>query len=716
MQQCDGILPDFHHEFLVRTSFFRLEGSRSSTVVAGEFASCVFIVEWYCQLSSHLIYSMFFACCVGEASNPGPVSEQQIKIAIVNPTAVHQKVGKIMQLGANIVALSETSATHAVQNQVNHDLKGCGFHAFWSSNVSAKKTSADNRPSLRGEALGAAIFTHLPSRRPRSGFSDLLWETQRIAMAIIRLGGREVLFVSIYGFANRYREGKRPNDLMLASLIPAITEIGLPFCILGDFNEPPTKLNSFQYFRDLGACEAFSWYQSRFGVTLPATCAGSTRNDTAILHPWLLKYIQNMEVSTEVVFEPHSPLCITFKFDGTVDSQFTWNLPKTWASFAPDGDLISDEYRAVDFETLQRQFFEKPEELVDAAFLSWSQEVESAVDKALSKARLRDPTRHVVPSLHASYKGRCSFRKNFVEKKTTGVKSDRHGGYTPPSEVFTLKSRLKIRQVRRLKSLVRRLKSMEWNPMDNHFDEHAMAAAQREWNAILSAKGYGNKWSNWILAFEVVAYLPTTVPEMDVIDTVTQITEHDCNCACLEESRCRRNKFQATIQFDQEHDFSKLSYRIIKSKKTPQLADVPIHRKVGAQLLRSTVGATALLMNEQLDIPSHSVLRFNDALLQFVEQKGRKVFFRHESGTLDACGALHITFNAVTESEILQEFDRFWRPFWQRDRREEQFQEDTWGDFLAMLETSNLPKLPAITFDMDDIDQMDVFDTEVAIQ
>ena len=55
--------------------------------------------------------------------------------------------------------------------------------------------------------------------KPRSGFSDLLWETQRISMAVIRLGGREILFISVYGFANRYREGKCPNDLLLASLI-----------------------------------------------------------------------------------------------------------------------------------------------------------------------------------------------------------------------------------------------------------------------------------------------------------------------------------------------------------------------------------------------------------------------------------------------------------------------------------------------------------------
>ena len=107
------------------------------------------------------------------------------------------------------------------------------------------------------------LHTFLPARKPRSGFSQLLWETQRVSMSIVRLGGHEILFIAIYGFANRYREGKRPNDLLLASLIPAITEIGLPFCILGDFNGPPTKLPSYQFFRELGTREAFEWYAQK---------------------------------------------------------------------------------------------------------------------------------------------------------------------------------------------------------------------------------------------------------------------------------------------------------------------------------------------------------------------------------------------------------------------------------------------------------------------
>lgn len=106
----------------------------------------------------------------------------------------------------------------------------------------------------------------------------------------------------------------------------------------------------------------------------------------------------------------------------------------------------------------------------------------------------------------------------------------------PPSEVFTLKSRLKIRQVRRLKSLLRRFKGLDYIPPHQQFGHPGYAAALNEWKAILSAKGYGNRWSNWILAFEAVGFLPTNLPDMDTLDVVTQITEHDCNCACLEES------------------------------------------------------------------------------------------------------------------------------------------------------------------------------------
>ena len=44
-----------------------------------------------------------------------------------------------------------------------------------------------------------------------------------------------MLMISVYGFANRHKEGIRPNDLLIASLIPEIVSTGLPYIVAGDF-------------------------------------------------------------------------------------------------------------------------------------------------------------------------------------------------------------------------------------------------------------------------------------------------------------------------------------------------------------------------------------------------------------------------------------------------------------------------------------------------
>ena len=212
-----------------------------------------------------------------------------------------------------------------------------------------------------------------------------------------------------------------------------------------------------------------NWEQGRLlngmhkktGIMLPATCAGSTRNATAIFHPWLLQFIQHMEVSQDVAFEPHSPLCFTLHVQGDSGEQYNWNLPKSWAHLAPDRVFIADAYMPVDFDKITSDSASDNSTLVERACAEWSAAVERVVDKALGRAHSIDPDRCVVTSLRSSYKGRCKFGKVFRESPRYRVKSDRHGGYMPPSEVFTIRPRLKVRQVRRLKSLLRRLKSLE---------------------------------------------------------------------------------------------------------------------------------------------------------------------------------------------------------------------------------------------------------------
>ena len=155
---------------------------------------------------------MFFDIPVGQASNPGP-NPDGIRLAVCNPTAVHKKVELLLKFKSEIVAASETSATNVIQKQVTYEMGLKGYKSSWSPPVAPKKSTVDNRPSFRGEAVGSVVFSFLPCCQMRCDIPDALRESQRFSASIVRFAMTEVLIVSIYGFANRYREGNRPNDL-----------------------------------------------------------------------------------------------------------------------------------------------------------------------------------------------------------------------------------------------------------------------------------------------------------------------------------------------------------------------------------------------------------------------------------------------------------------------------------------------------------------------
>ena len=229
----------------------------------------------------------------------------------------------------------------------------------------------------------------------------------------------EVLIVSPYGFANRYREGKRPNDLLLASVIPVITEVGLPFIMYGDFNEPVHKLASFQFFKDLGAVEAVQWYQSKFGVLLPATCGGSTRNDSAIFHPDIAEWIEDMQVLPEHQIDMHAPLFTQLSLEKMNIVKHMWKLPKTWAPFAPSKEAIAEVYEHVDFQNLFNKEVDFYAQELEQALQVWSKHVETAVNKAIALEHKCDPITQPISSLHSSYRGRCNFQKTYKLNRST---------------------------------------------------------------------------------------------------------------------------------------------------------------------------------------------------------------------------------------------------------------------------------------------------------
>lgn len=691
-----------HVHFRMLTSFIGLDGIFvHSPGARKDIYPCV-ILCFFPRLTSFNCFAMFFATPVGQASNPGP--DDCIRLAVCNPTAINKKVGNLLKFQADIVSVSETSATSVVQKEVAREMLGQGFSSFWSPPVAPKKHTVDNRPSYRGEAVGAALFSKLPTRRTRCDIPLALQESQRFCSAVVRFGTCEVLVISIYGFANRYKEGKRPNDLLLASVIPVVNEVGLPYIICGDFNEPLSKLPSFQFFRDDGAIEAFDWYFRKFGHQLPPTCGGSTRNDTAIFHPWVADWLYSMETAHGHVMDMHTPLFIHFSCSKFRIARNTWNFPRSWAPFAPPTDVIHHVYEPIRFNDL----FDKPDDLqcedLQQALQLWSKNVETAVDKAMAYMHGKDASLYPKNGLHSSYKGRCNFAKITASTSKPRVKSDRHGGYVPPSEVFSLQSRLKIRQVRRLKSLLRRYKSLPLDGDGCPSSNADLRDALLEWKRILSAKGYGNSWKNWTLSFEMIPFLTMWLPSFECLELLVQITEHDCDHTCRMEASQRAMSFKHRIMVDAQHDYSRLSYKIIRSKETKALAEVPVEKKFSATLLRSKIGETALKIDADYVIPAFAKLKLDDAVLVFCKQEGKKIWFRHESGYLPSHGTLTVNFVAVTPDELANEFRDFWTPMWCREDKAEQFSGETWSDFHNMLDGVQFPRIDPIVIPFHDVD------------
>ena len=115
-----------------------------------------------------------------------------------------------------------------------------------------------------------------------------------------------------------------------------------------------------------------------------------------------------------------------------------------------------------------------------------------------------------------------------------------------------------------------------------------------EWNRILRAKGYGNCWHNWISGFEAIPPITCELPTVETVEIAAEVTKLDCDHSCREETRRRHALFHTKIHIDQTDDFSRMSYKIIKSKEVHALKEVPVTKEFQYTLLRSRGKVAAL--------------------------------------------------------------------------------------------------------------------------
>ena len=454
---------------------------------------------------------------VGEASNPGPCTKDAFRCAIINPTAINNKLPEILSLNADLVFVSETSAVACVQKTVAAGLRQHGFRSFFSSPVPPLMHDAVEAQSVRGVASGVAILARTPARPALSAFSEEACATSRILETFCRIGALEVRSICVYGLPSCHADAAHVNNFLLQTACERVQSSAVPAIVAGDWNCAVQHLPAFADFQRLGFMEAFAAAQCRLGLHLPPTCKAATRNDTALLAPALVEMLMDAQVLTDAhLFDSHSPLLLDFAMPVQLPCYRRWALPRTWSELDFSQDAFAQAYDAsVPSVTATIEAVQTRQHLDQAGAC------EKAVDAALAScpASSSRALRH----LPRSHRGRCRPVRTVHRPLPQLPRAGRAGDFSPMHETTSIRVKWKVRQCRRLRTFqggLRKFCSLPDPPAE------LLQQLLNEWHAIVRAKGFGSSFQAWVLSWPCVDMFPLDFPTPEWIDSLVQLVEH----------------------------------------------------------------------------------------------------------------------------------------------------------------------------------------------
>ena len=641
----------------------------------------------------------------GEASNPGPgqalltsyfgnkpspsppsapPKEDACVISVVNPTSVLHKAPLFSELGADDIVMSETSAVLRAQEVTGAAMRQQGYRMHWGTAVASHSHSDAGGPTLRGLAAGVALASRLPSRASRPALTKEVTDTCRIAEAFVRFGPVEVRIITMYGYQAALLDAKEHNEALLRAAFDRASQNTIPCIVAGDFNMKPFDFPAGQLFSQMGYQEVFQLHSHKTGVLLPPTCKGSTRHDTALIHPSLLPLWDGAWVlSDRQLFDAHDPLCFRLRLPTTRPCRAVWRLPRPWTALGVSANQLAAELQPQCADLVARATKCDSTASIDAALQEFASVIETAVDTVLRQQHRADPVRSPHAYLAKCYRGRCQPRRLVKREVPCLARPDREGGYTPDVEVTSVLGRLRVRQVRRLLTLCKGLQKFSSQALLLPLDQQRQF--QKEWGAICRASGYTPSFPQWVLQVACFHDFPDALPDLDWLRDVTQYVRFDCDALVRKQAKARIDNFRYQVHLDQTEGHSRQGYAAMKPPPKPPFTEVPVVAECEVKAL-----APELEGCREYCVPEGHSFR-EGAVAQLAE----------EVCTVRAAEPLRVvlqgpqTVVACTADELHDAFADYWGPIWQRDVGPASDDLDQWPRFRDLL-AGLAPQLPQL--------------------
>ena len=517
------------------------------------------------------------------AKTAAQASPDRCTFAVVDPTSVLHKAQCFQQVGADVLVLSETSAVAQAQRMTASAMRSFHFKCLWGLPVPSHHREGSSGPSLRGHAAGVATMSRLPCRAARPPMAAVALDTCRLFDCFVRLGSLEVRVIAFYGFPLSQADAKDRTNELLDLAWQRASATATPCIVAGDFNSPPLDLPAGEPFAAQGYREVHQMHYQRTGEMLPPTCRNSTRDDTALIHPALLPHWDGASVLEHSnLFDSHAPLLFCFRAFKCQPCRSTWCLPRPWTDLSPSPEYFERAFLP-HYAKLRRDAVKcESAEDVGTALLNFSEAAEAALSQALAEQHAVDPVRQPHKNLPRAYRGRCVDRPLLQRPLPSVVRPARAGDYTPDEEVTSVLGHLKVRQVRRVQTLLSGLRKLARLPLASA--DPLRYQLGQEWTAICRAKGYAPSFPAWVLQVAHFTYFPAGLPAADWLDDLFQYLRFDADDLARQQAKLRRQKFQLHLRLDGANGSSKQG----RFRGHPGTAPPALHRSASRACLSDT--------------------------------------------------------------------------------------------------------------------------------
>ena len=568
--------------------------------------------------------------CVGQASNPGPWTLQ------LRNTVSAAKHIESFSFTCDCHVWSETSATKATQDKAIKAMRRQSGHAVFSDFSKCRHEDGLQKPG-KAQASGTLVFSKARSQCLSSQWSAPVFQSARIADAVIQVGSIQVRVVAVYGYHSGYADHVTLNDALMGKVFNQVKQFHLPTLVVGDFSCNIYDLTAWDQAVAQGFVDVAARQSDVCGSVPELTYKGLSRLDYVLCNRSAAVAFRALHVDP-AGYTDHAILTAEFDWPQSVETTLSWQMPNDFATYSDILSRVKDTATGSIFlASFKEAIVSEDVDVALSVFVQGFEDKVSGIDRA--------KTSNLMPKKAF---GRCSgklvpsTRNQVVVDKSFGVATDR------------VLMAHRIRNIQRCREVL-------------YLRQHNRDGLKcnQLWKKIMKSDGFAPNFPEWLLSNDIVDQVPLQCPDAQWFQHV--VTALDVELRLWGQAEARQKR----IRVGQARG-GKIHAAAVKPLSLGTLESLTKSERRRFRLLRTTKGTPAnLKILDEKDTPIGATWNFPGGHQQarVTSAQGSLVTLDIPAHIVMAAGSAQQTTWSTDTAYMAEQIRAFWMQHWQTDRK-----------------------------------------------